>query len=159
MTRGYLRASIKSCYFNPRTRSARPKSPYHHPDGIKLHKCFAGARQKLIILAQSSLVIHPAECALDNPSKFYDFKYFSGSFNYRPNDIVVYRRFWWKAFWQVVPLTTCSKQIKYSVHNLPHIGGSWSTTVLLRGYQGLNNGPLLVSQITLISLAHPIKSR
>ena len=87
MAHGDPRSTIKTCYFYHPTRSARANSPHHHPNGCKLHKCFAGSRQKLIILAQSSLVIHPAECALNYPSKFYNFKYFPGSFNHRPNDI------------------------------------------------------------------------
>ena len=87
MARGYPQSSIKPCYFNHQTRLSRANSPHHHSNCGKFHKCFASPRQKLIVFAQSSLVIHPAKCSLDYPSKFHDFKYLSGSFNHRPNDI------------------------------------------------------------------------
>ena len=84
---GYPRSSITFCYYNHRTQSAKANLPHHHPDGCKFHKSFASLRQKLVILAQSSLVIHPAECALNYPSKFHDFKYLSWLLNHRSNDI------------------------------------------------------------------------
>ena len=73
--------------FNNPTQSTRANSPRHHANCGKFHKCFASLRQKLIILAQSTLVIHPAECTLNYPSKFHDFKYLSWPFNDCPNNI------------------------------------------------------------------------